>query len=175
VRRKGVRWFIDKVLPHLHHYDYLYLVAGSGPSKKCITEAIKKRGLNKKVKLLGEVSSKQKKILYNTADLFIMPNVSVKKDAEGFGIVALEAASCQLPVIASNLEGIPDAVQTGKNGFLVNATDPKQFIHRIEYLLENDQWRKEFGENARQYTLEKFSWSKISKKYLEELEDLIRK
>ncbi len=174
VRRKGVRWFINKVLPHLHYYDYLYLVAGEGPYKQRIKEAIKKRGLEKKIKILGEVTNTEKKILYNTADLFIMPNVPVKKDAEGFGIVALEAASCKLPVIASSLEGIPDAIQSEKNGFLVKAAEPKQYIHRIEYLLENEKFRKEFGEKARAYTLEKFSWNKISQRYLEAFRDLAR-
>jgi glycosyltransferase involved in cell wall biosynthesis len=50
--------------------------------------------------LLGKVSDLDKKILYNTADVFVMPNIKVEGDIEGFGIVAIEASSVGLPVIA---------------------------------------------------------------------------
>ncbi|MEJ0072837.1 MAG: glycosyltransferase [Candidatus Saccharibacteria bacterium] len=53
--------------------------------------------------------------LYNASDLFVMPNIPVANDIEGFGLVATEASSCGTPVIGSDLEGIKDAVTVGKD------------------------------------------------------------
>jgi glycosyltransferase involved in cell wall biosynthesis len=67
----------------------------------------------------------------NAADMFIMPNVTVADDIEGFGIAVLEAGSCGLPVVASNLQGIKDAVADGKTGYLVEEGDVAGFLSRI--------------------------------------------
>ena len=63
-----------------------------------------------------------------------MPNIKVPGDMEGFGIVVLEAGSYGLPVIASNIEGIKDAVIDGKTGFLVGAGNAKEYIKKMNEL-----------------------------------------
>ncbi len=89
-----------------------------------------------------------------------MPNILVKGDMEGFGIVAIEASSCGLPVIASNLEGIKDAVINGKTGWLVQPYNSKEFIRKIE--------SKPISiKTVRSTTINKFNWDKIALNYLE--------
>jgi glycosyltransferase involved in cell wall biosynthesis len=107
------------------------------------------------------------KLLYNTADVLIMPNLPGY--TEGFGLVSLEAASCGLPVIASELGGIKDAIKDGENGFLVEPGNPQAFIDKIHDLLSNEKERLAFGERARNYTVENYGWDKTVKKYMDEL------
>ena len=81
--------------------------------------------------MLGRVSDSTRKVLLNAADIFIMPNNTVANDIEGFGIAIIEAGSCGLPVVASNLQGIKDAVIDGKTGYLVEEGDVDGFLKRI--------------------------------------------
>lgn len=87
---------------------------GDGIYKEKIKGIIDKYNLEKYVFMLGKVDDKILKLLYNTSDIFVIPNIPVVGDMEGFGIVALEVASCGVPVVASKLEGIKEAVQDGK-------------------------------------------------------------
>ena len=77
------------------------------------------------------MSDEEKNCLYQISDLFVMPNISVKNDQEGFGIVLLEAGRYGLPVIASNIEGIKDAVIDGKTGHLIEEKNAQGFINNI--------------------------------------------
>lgn len=171
---KGVDWFSENVMPKLSD-DILYLIAGDGEKKKNIEKIIKDKGLENKVKLLGKVSDHDLKVLYNTADIYIKPNIKVPGTMEGFGLVAIEAASAKLPVIASNLEGLKDAIKEGQNGFLIEPYDSDGYIRKISDLLADDAFRKNFGEKARSFVVENYSWDKISKRYLEEIEKEINK
>jgi len=169
---KGVDWFSENVIPMLPD-NVLFVVAGDGAKRKDIEKIIEQRGVQNKIKMLGRVSDKDLKILYNTADIYVKPNIKVEGTMEGFGLVAIEAASCKLPVIASNLEGLKDAIKDGENGFLVESENAQAWIGKINELLASDEMRKSFGEKARQYVIENYSWEKISRRYLEEINKLI--
>ena len=60
--------------------------------------------------MIGEVSDDMLAAAYRSADVMVMPNIPVRGDMEGFGLVALEAAAAGLPVVASRIEGITDAI-----------------------------------------------------------------
>ena len=167
-KRKGVAWFCEHVMPNLSE-NYTYIVAGDGADRKNIEEVIKNKNLSKRIKMLGYVTDEVRNILFNTCDIFVQPNIKVPGDMEGFGISVIEAASCQLPVIAANLEGLKDAIKNGENGFLVESENASTWVEKINELLENNDFRKSFGEKARQYVVENYSWEKISKRYLEEI------
>ena len=57
--------------------------------------------------------------VYNLCDVVVLPILQMKDDVEGFGIVALEAAAAAKPVVATNVGGVPDAVENGKSGIVV--------------------------------------------------------
>lgn len=167
-KRKGVAWLIRNVLPKLSE-NVVYIVAGDGPDKENIQNAIKETKLESKVKLFGYVTDETRNILMNTCDLFVQPNIKIQGDMEGFGLSVIEAASCKIPVLASNLEGLKDAIKDGQNGFLMKSEDANDWTEKINNLLLDDNFRKEFGEKARKYIIENFRWKKISEKYLEEI------
>jgi len=176
VERKGFHWFVDKVFPEIlkKRKNFLYLIVGEGQLRSRIEKDIEKNSLVEKVFLLGEVSHQTLKLLYNASDLFIMPNIPVEGDMEGFGLVALEASSTTLPVIASKLEGIKDALEDGKNGFLIKPYHVQGFIDVIVTLLKDDRRREKIGRGARRYTLENYSCEKIAGKYHQEFKKVVK-
>lgn len=168
VKRKGHIFFIEEVLRELIKIDpdIIYCIVGEGKEKRNIIEAINRLGLCENVALIGGVDQENLRKLYHAADLFIMPNVPVAGDSEGFGIVALEASAHKLPVVAADLEGIKDAIHDKKNGFLVPASSASCFIDRICKLLSNLPDLRKMGEKFYLYTVQNFSWKSIASKYL---------
>lgn len=186
VERKGVYWFIKNVIYRMLKIrkNFIYLIVGGeiyrGKIKNItykgkIEDIIEKESLKNYIIILGKISNNMLDLLYNISDIFVMPNIPVEGDMEGFGIVAIEAASYGLPVVASGLEGIKDAVQNNKNGFLINPGDSSEFIKVIDKLLKKGEKRKEFGEKARRFTLEIYDWDKIIQKYIGEFRPLVSK
>ena len=130
IKRKGHAWFLANVFKNLSEH-YIYIIAGLGPEYEAIKQVVQDLGFANRVYLLGYVSEDEKKCLYQISDLFIMPNIRIPGDQEGFGIVLLEAGGYGLPVIASRIEGISDAVLDGKTGRLVNEKDAPGFLDAI--------------------------------------------
>jgi phosphatidylinositol alpha-1,6-mannosyltransferase len=159
VKRKGVAWFLDSVMPRLDP-DYLYIIAGDGPELASIRERIRRHEWEQRVFALGRVTGDVRKILYNSADIFVMPNITVADDMEGFGIVIVEAGSCGLPVVASNLQGIRDAVLEGQTGYLTDEGDADGFLNRILAMDLRPQ-------DIRTRVNMRFDWAKIYLAYQE--------
>jgi glycosyltransferase involved in cell wall biosynthesis len=103
--------------------------------------------------------------VYNIADIFVMPNIPVDNDLEGFGIVALESCASGKPVIASKVDGIPDAIKNGENGILIQHSDYLYFSEKILELLENHGAYREISQKCKQYVAEHYSWEKIASQY----------
>jgi phosphatidylinositol alpha-1,6-mannosyltransferase len=145
----------------------VYWVVGEGPDRPAIENTIIQQGLQDRVILFGDVDDAGLMTAYRLADLFIMPNIYVPGDVEGFGIVALEAALNKVCVVASRLEGIVDAITDQKNGILVPPGDTVAYVQTIETLLNQTEQRRQCAQNAQQFTIARFSWSKIVGQYLE--------
>jgi glycosyltransferase involved in cell wall biosynthesis len=161
VRRKGVAWFAAQVLPFARH-DVVHLVAGAGPAEDRIRRAARSRGVEDKVRLLGRVSREDRELLLRGSDLFVQPNIHVYGDMEGFGLVNVEAAVRDLPVLAADIEGIPDAVVDGETGWLVTSQDAPRWRLQLERLLGDlDALRasgEAFGATARDlYSPQRFA------------------
>jgi len=157
VKRKGVAWFVDNVLPELSE-DFLYFIIGDGPEYEKIERLIRANHLSNRVILLGKLSDEHRNVVLNASDIFIMPNIIIDSDIEGFGIVALEAGSVGLPVIASNIQGIRDAVIDGRTGYLVEEGNRDDFIAKI-VLTDLDKT------SIRTIVKETFDWPRIAERY----------
>lgn len=157
IKRKGHTWFIENVFGNLPN-NYMYLIAGDGSEFDEINRKISALSLNDRVKLLGYVNEEEKSCLFELSDLFIMPNIYDQYDQEGFGIVLIEAASHGLPSIASNIEGISDAVIHCVTGFLVEEKDTAGFIDAIQNpIFDRGKIREQVQAN--------YDWNIISEKY----------
>jgi glycosyltransferase involved in cell wall biosynthesis len=80
--------------------------------------------------------------------------------------VLLEAALCQLPVVASGLEGIVDAIIDGQNGQLVAPKQANEHIAALEELLDKPAKARQLGEKARRYTWANYNWTVIAAKHV---------
>ena len=153
VPRKGVKWFLEHVFSRLPD-NVVYVIAGSGPDEAAIRDAVRALGApGARVLQLGRVDDDLRAALYTGADLFVMPNMPIGGDMEGFGLVAMEAATAGVLVVASDLEGIRDAVLEGETGVLCPPGDADRFVERISELLgdapERTRLAERFAANAR--------------------------
>jgi phosphatidylinositol alpha-1,6-mannosyltransferase len=169
VRRKGHVWFIEKVLPLIDKPINVILV-GDGPERVAIQDAISKNNGRHRIVMTGKIDDETLDTVYRSADVFVMPNIPVPGDMEGFGIVMLEANMRGVPIVASNLEGIADVVEEGKNGHLVDPQNENQFAQRLSSLLQHKEKlnRNEIAE----YVITQFSWKSIASQYLELFEKI---
>ena len=161
---KGVDWFIAEVLPELPS-EVLFVVAGDGQKMHDIRSTANHDGLSDRVVLLGKVSERTLKLLYNTADVYVKPNVSAPGFLEGFGLVSLEAASCALTVIAADIEGNRYAITSAENGFLVPSGDPAAWVTKLNDILSDRFDRHAFGMRARDFVIRHFAWAIIAAQY----------
>jgi phosphatidylinositol alpha-1,6-mannosyltransferase len=170
VRRKGFAWFVDDVMPKLPDRVVFWL-AGDGPERPEIESAIERQQLGARVRCLGRVSEDELVELYRRADLFIMPNIVVPGDMEGFGIVMLEAGACGLPTLAADLEGIRDVISEGVNGWFAPTGDAEAFASRIQTLLDDRNALAEASRRTADHVKNTFTWDKTAERYLEALRD----
>lgn len=171
VKRKGFAWFVDAVMPRLPDNVH-YWMAGVGPESDHIAEMINRHGLSGRVKQLGSVSDELLRALYAGGDLFVMPNVHVPGDMEGFGVVLLEAGLQGQPAIAAGIEGILDVVTPDANGVLVGSEDAAGFVDAIQRFNSGRGELLELSARARSHTIQTFSWPSVADKYVAELRTL---
>lgn len=163
VKRKGHQWFIEEVLPKIKS-DFIYLIVGSGPEFKNIEEAGKLSPYSDRIIMTGKLSKSMLKVCYVASDLFIMPNIPVQGDMEGFGIVLLEANRAGLPAVASDLEGIKDVIKQGVNGYRIPHGDAQKFAEKIDHILTGDL--NKLSESAQKYVIDTFNWNAVVEKYV---------
>ncbi len=169
VKRKGHQWFIDHVFDKIKA-DVFYIVVGDGPEFKNITAARERSAGKNRIILTGKLSPEMLNTCYAASDLFVMPNIPVEGDMEGFGIVLLEANSAGVPAIASDLEGIRDVIKQGINGFRVPPGEPEKFAETIGEVLQNNL--QELSESARKYILNTFNWDVVIGQYIKFLKSV---
>jgi L-malate glycosyltransferase len=125
------------------------VLIGDGPDRGAAEYLMRKKKLQKDVLFLGKQDQVYEKLA--CADLFLMPS-----QLESFGLAALEAMACEVPVIATNVGGVPEVVEHGVDGFLVEPGDVKEAArYAIEILCRADRGR-EMGQIARVNAKKKF-------------------
>jgi phosphatidylinositol alpha-1,6-mannosyltransferase len=171
VERKGTAWFVDAVMPRLPD-DVHYWIAGDGPQDEAIQAAIDRHGLHPRVRRLGRISDDNLARLYRGADLFIMPNLPVENDMEGFGIVLLEAGLSGTPAIAARIDGIQDVVTDGVNGHLVAPETPDAFVDAISQYRNAPEALSDAASRAAAHTRARFGWASVADLYVSALRSL---
>lgn len=118
-------------------------------------------GLEDSVIFTRAVSQDRLSMYYNAADVFVMPSYY-----ESFGLVALEAMSCGVPVIASRVSGPRSFVKSGVTGYLIDRRCPEPFAQRLDVLLHNPTLRESMGRAARS-DAEKMGWDMVGRRTLD--------
>jgi D-inositol-3-phosphate glycosyltransferase len=124
-------------------------------------------GIAERVSFLGAVDHEQLPLYYNAADVCVVPSFY-----ESFGLVALEAMACGIPVVASRVGGLRGTVRDGETGYLIPWRCPEPFAERLELLMANEELRRAFGVAARE-AVERYRWSNVADAVLESYAALI--
>jgi N-acetyl-alpha-D-glucosaminyl L-malate synthase BshA len=118
------------------------VLIGDGPDRGAAEYLVRKKKLQKDVSFLGKQDQVYRKLA--SADLFLLPS-----QLESFGLAALEAMACEVPVIATKVGGVPEVVEHGTDGYLVEPGEVKEAArYAIEILSRADRGR-EMGQQAR--------------------------
>ena len=170
-KRKGIHILLNS----LNFVDSPVSLVIIGPnsndqySREIITQMEKENKKGKhNITYLGSVNLDDLVKWYQKASIFVCPST-----IEPFGIVNAEALSCETPVVASNVDGIPDIVEDHKNGILVPPNDPIKLAWAIQYLLENKDVRIKFGKEGRKKVEREFSWDVIARRLCGIYEEMI--
>lgn len=141
-----------------NHVESKLLLVGDGPEISAAFNQVRELELQEDVLFLG----KQKKVsdLLSIADLKLLMS-----EKESFGLVLLEAMSCEVPCIGTKVGGIPEVIKHEETGFLVELGDTERAADYAINLLTNSELLKEFSHNARKRAREKFHSTVIVKEY----------
>ena len=145
--------------------DVKLLLVGDGPERARLEQISRNSKFSKNIFFLG--SLKSTKEVLNISDLFILPS-----SKESFGLSALEAMACGVPVIASDSGGIPEVISHGKSGLLNSVGDTYQMTKNALKLLSNDSLLEKFKTNAYQQAM-KFDIEVILPKYVKLYEQCV--
>ena len=204
VKRKGFSWMVDQVLPRLGKEviyivigpkldDYrrinwmkkylpnwlfksLVLLIGIPLDEIVLQDKIKARGFERKVFHLSGLSNEEVTTILKTADLYVMPNLSVPGDYEGFGLVALEAVTAGLLCIASEIDGIPSAIQHNVNGILLPSGNDDVWVKEVSAFLQDDGRRNELASRYKANAITScLSWTQMAEEYEKVFQEIVEK
>jgi glycosyltransferase involved in cell wall biosynthesis len=134
--------------------DRMWLrIAGDGSKRVELESLAKNLRIEKKVEFLGFLRFAEVPAFFSGLDIYCAPSL-----AESFGVAALEASSCALPVVASRVGGLPEVVDDGRTGLLVEPGDEIALAGALRSLLLDADLRSRLGSAGRSFVQERYSW-----------------
>lgn len=150
----------------LQHTEANLVLVGDGPDRSDAEKLSRELNLADHVKFLGKQSTLVE--LLSAADIFLLPSQS-----ESFGLAALEAMSCGVPVVASNIGGIPEVVVHGESGYVAELGDVQRMGKYVVELLNNNKRWESFSRESRRIAEERFNCRIIIPQYEDIYERLL--
>lgn len=171
VLKRKIDTFI-KSLVHLNlkpEKDVKVLIGGVGEDYSYLESMVQKYDLQF-VKRLGFVPDAELPQFYAATDIFVVAQNTL---IECMGQSMKEAMACGVPVVGSNIGGVPEAIVDGETGLLFEPDNPEDLAEKIKILIDDEVLRERIGMNARETSVEKFDARKSAKKTLKIFEGLI--
>jgi len=169
--RKGLFTLIESMLPIIRKFkNAKFLVSGKGLSNEMskLGAYAAKLGVKDNIVFTGYFPDEKLPKLYQAADVFAFSTFY-----ENLPFAILEAMSAGLPVVTTNVGGIPEIIEDGKNGFLVRPFNPQELGDRVLYFLEHSVASSEMALLARKTVEERFDWRLIVKKVLKVYDEAV--
>ena len=169
IERKGICYLIEAA-KYLPTDKFEIRIVGEGD----LTGKLKQQAAQyPHVLFTGKLVAPELAREYREANVFVLPAiVDHKGDTEGLGVVLIEAMESGLPVVASNVGGIPDVVVDNVSGLLVPEKNPVALADAIKRLAENPTLVNQLLEGARNRIAEHFTWDNITRRQIEIYEQL---
>ena len=158
VPHKGHEILIDACVNIPPDLPWHLTIVGLGPLEKRLAEHIGECGLGKRVTLCGGISDRELEREYQKAELFVHPSLETTRDAEGFGIALLDAMAHGVPVIASRTGGIPEVLDNGGCGMLVEPGKASELAVAIARCAHDGGLRETLARRALIRLKERYAW-----------------
>jgi phosphatidylinositol alpha-1,6-mannosyltransferase len=150
--------------------NVLYRIVGTGPEYDRLVSLSRALQVQSSIEFCGEVSDGERDRLLTGCDIFLLPTRQTPTDFEGLGIAVLEAMQKGKPVIVTRAGGVPELVDEGRTGVVVEPESHDALAQATLDLLKNPARAREMGENAKLVVEERYRWETIAGRYLAEME-----
>ena len=153
---KGVQYLLQAMkVVHKKMPDAKLILVGDGEEREHLESLTGSLEIREYVEFVGRAPHEMVLDYMNRSEVFVLPSLS-----EGFPVTILEAMACGLPIVATRVGGVPDIIEDGINGYLVDTKNPEQIAQALQKILENEQLRGNISSNNREEA-EKYSWDRI--------------
>lgn len=132
------------------------LIVGKGSQEDYLKQLVRDLNIESDTIFTGFVNHNYVPEYQNMLDISVSVSID---DSESFGVAIIEASACGKPVIVSNVGGLPEVVENGKTGFVVESKNPEMIVDAISKLIENRGLRIEMGKNGRDRVMELYDWN----------------
>lgn len=166
--QKGCEYLIRAMPQILNKYNAKLLIVGDGPSRNYLESEASRLGVSSKVIFTGFLSDSEMVKLMKSTDVLVVPSIY-----EPFGIVALEGMAANVPVVASDIDGLSEIIRHGENGIKVFPQNPYSIFWGVDRILSNHNLGEYLKEKGRESIEKEFSWSVISNRTLELYNNII--
>jgi len=153
---KGIQYLVRamkivcEVLP-----DAKLILVGDGEERENLEHLTNSLGIRDRVDFVGMIPHEKIPDYLCQADIFVLPSLS-----EGFPLVILEAMACGLPIVATRVGGVPDIIEDGVNGYLVESGDFQKMANKIIFILENQPLKLLISKNNR-IKVQMYGWENV--------------
>lgn len=181
VKFKGLEYSLKAIanLKEKIGEKFEYIIVGDGPEKERLAKLLIELNLVNIVKIEEAVAFNKVHEFYNKSDIFLHMPIELEKKERGssyihtetMGRSICEALSSGLPVITTNVGGVPEMIKDEHNAFLVNSKDYISASEKLYQLVTNNPLRNEMSNNARNAAESKFDWKILFRKYEEVFEN----
>jgi glycosyltransferase involved in cell wall biosynthesis len=138
------------------HENLELIVAGRGEQEAAYKRKVRDMNLTDRITFVGFIDHSKLPELFGNIDIFVMPSVS---DGESFGVAALEASATGLAVVASRVGGVPEVVQDGVTGYLVERRNIEALAETISRLVADANLRRKMGRAGREFVEKNYNWN----------------
>ena len=143
-----------------HNLNFDCLIFGTGPLEEKLKKMAGDLNIAEKIEWRGFAPYTKVPEALSQIDIFVYPSWH-----EGFGRSIMEALAMEKAVVATNVGGIPDLINDGENGFLVEPHNPEALAQKIKELIENKKLRERFGKAGREWVSNNFEWNQGIKQF----------
>ena len=165
VERKGLAAFLEQGFPLLEE-DLYFVIAGGGPELARLRQLRGHLEAGDRIVIVESPDDDMAAMLRSSCDLFLMPNIPLAGDVEGYGITPLESMFAETPVIAFAVDALVESIREG--GYLVPSGDYGAFADQIhEFFSLSRAQQADEGRRARHYVLREYSWDTSARQYAE--------
>ena len=175
VEKKGLRYLIEACQQLVGHESFTCTIAGSGPLLSELREQIDQLGLSELVFLTGKpILQEDIPEFMASGDIYCLPCVWADDgDVDGLPQMLMEAMACGVPVISTDLVGIPDLIEDGQSGLLVEPNNAVALAQAITHLADDLELRQQLAEQGREKVIKTFDITKSLDPLLEKFRQAI--